>query len=184
MSAGVRVLGRVEPSGRVPPTEPRHDRHAPERPRTPRLPAGQGPRPGPRGGGGPPGRFLREVRAAAKLHHPHIVTAFDAEPVGDSCLLVMEYVPGETLGERVKAGPLPVAEACRAIRDAARGLAAAHAAGLVHRDVKPHNLIREPDGTVKVLDFGLAGIMAGEAVAAAGDGLTGAGMVCGTPDYI
>jgi hypothetical protein len=129
-------------------------------------------------------RFLREVQAAARLHHPHIVTAHDAEPAGDSCLLVMEYVPGETLGDRVKAGPLPVADACRAVRDAARGLAHAHAAGLVHRDVKPHNLIQAPDGTVKVLDFGLAGVGADEAVAATGQGLTGTGMVCGTPDYI
>jgi tRNA A-37 threonylcarbamoyl transferase component Bud32 len=129
-------------------------------------------------------RFLREVRAAAKLHHPHIVTAFDAEPVGDSCLLVMEYVPGETLGDRVKAGPLPVAEACRAVRDAARGLAAAHSAGLVHRDVKPHNLIRDADGRTKVLDFGLAAVAAGEVVAAGGDGLSGTGLIAGTPDYI
>jgi uncharacterized protein (TIGR03067 family) len=129
-------------------------------------------------------RFLREVRAAAKLHHPNIVTAFDAEPAGDSCLLVMEYVPGETLGNRLKVGPLPVAEACRAVRDAARGLAHAHAAGLVHRDVKPHNLILAADGTTKVLDFGLAGVVAGEAVAAHGEGLTGTGMVAGTPDYI
>jgi WD40 repeat protein/tRNA A-37 threonylcarbamoyl transferase component Bud32 len=129
-------------------------------------------------------RFLREVRAAAKLHHPNIVTAFDAESVNDSCLLVMEYVPGETLADRVKLGPLPTEEACRVIRDAARGLAHAHAAGLVHRDVKPHNLIRAVDGTVKVLDFGLAGIRAGETIAATGDGLTGAGMVFGTPDYI
>src|SRR5262249_32005646 len=129
-------------------------------------------------------RFLREVRAAAKLHHPNIVTAFDAEPVGDSCLLVMEYVPGETLGDRVKAGPMPVAEACRAARDAARGLAHAHAAVLVHRDVKPHNLIRAADGTTKVLDFGLAGVAAGESIAQGGTGLTGAGMVVGTPDYI
>ena len=129
-------------------------------------------------------RFLREVRAAAKLHHPNIVTAFDAEPVGDSCLLVMEYVPGQTLGERLEAGPLPVGEACRVIRDAAGGLAHAHSAGLVHRDVKPHNLIRAADGTTKVLDFGLAGVGAGEVIAASGDGLTGAGMVVGTPDYI
>jgi serine/threonine protein kinase/WD40 repeat protein len=133
---------------------------------------------------GATGRFLREVRAAAKLHHSNIVTAFDAEPAGDSCLLVMEYVPGQTLGERLEAGPLPVAEACRAVRDAARGLAHAHAAGLVHRDVKPHNLIRAGDGTTKVLDFGLAGVGAGETVAPASDGLTGAGMVVGTPDYI
>jgi WD40 repeat protein len=129
-------------------------------------------------------RFLREVRAAAKLHHPHIVTAFDAEPAGDSCLLVMEYVPGETLGERLESGPLPLVEALKAVRDAARGLAHAHAHGLVHRDVKPHNLIRSADGTTKVLDFGLAGVGAGEGIAAAGEGLTGAGMVVGTPDYI
>jgi uncharacterized protein (TIGR03067 family) len=129
-------------------------------------------------------RFLREVRAAAKLHHPNIVTAFDAEPTGGSCLLVLEYVDGETLADRLRAGPLPVAEACRAARDAARGLAHAHAAGLVHRDVKPHNLIRAADGTVKVLDFGLAGAAAKEERPLAGDGLTGAGMVCGTPDYI
>jgi uncharacterized protein (TIGR03067 family) len=96
----------------------------------------------------------------------------------------MEYVPGQTLGERLEAGPLPVAEACRAVRDAARGLAHAHAHGLVHRDVKPHNLIRSADGTTKVLDFGLAGVGAGEVVAGSGDGLTGAGMVVGTPDYI
>src|SRR5262245_41023180 len=129
-------------------------------------------------------RFLREVRAAAKLHHPNIVTAFDAERVGDSCLLVMEYVSGQTLGELVQSGPLPIAEACRAIRDAARGLAAAHKAGLVHRDVKPHNLIRDTDGTTKVLDFGLAGVVAGEVVAAKGEGLTGVGMIVGTPAYI
>src|SRR5262245_34330483 len=129
-------------------------------------------------------RFLREVRAAAKLHHPNIVTAFDADPAGDSCLLVMEYVPGRTLGEQLETGPLPMVDACRAVRDAARGLAHAHALGLVHRDIKPHNLIRSADGTTKVLDFGLAGVAAGEGVAAAGDGLTGAGMVVGTPDYI
>jgi uncharacterized protein (TIGR03067 family) len=129
-------------------------------------------------------RFLREVRAAARLHHPNIVTAFDAEQAGGSCLLAMEYVPGETLADRVAAGPVPVGEACRAARDAARGLAAAHAAGLVHRDVKPANLIRAADGAVKVLDFGLAGVAADATAAAGGDGLTGAGMVFGTPDYI
>ncbi|HSQ57713.1 MAG TPA: serine/threonine-protein kinase, partial [Gemmata sp.] len=130
-------------------------------------------------------RFLREVRSAAKMHqHPNVVTAFDAEVVGDSCLLVMEYVPGQTLDELVKAGPLSGAEACQAVRDAARGLAHAHAAGLVHRDVKPHNLIRAADGVVKVLDFGLAGVLAGEVASSCGEQLTGAGMVCGTPDYI
>lgn len=133
---------------------------------------------------GATGRFLREVRAAAKLHHRNIVTAFDAEQAGDSCLLVMEYVEGKTLADLIHFGPLPVPAACQAISDAARGLAAAHAAGLVHRDVKPHNLIQASDGTVKVLDFGLTGVASGEIVAANGDGLTGAGMVVGTPAYI
>jgi serine/threonine protein kinase len=123
-------------------------------------------------------RFRREVRAAAQLNHPNIATAFDADEASGSHFLVMEYVSGETLADIVKRGPLPVADACRAIRDAARGLAHAHAAGLIHRDVKPSNLIRTIDGTTKVLDFGLVGAEADE------PGLTGENMVLGTPDYI
>ena len=122
-------------------------------------------------------RFRREVRAAAKLNHPNIVTAFDADEVGGTHFLVMEYVPGETLLEVVRRGPLPVGEACRAISDAACGLAHAHAAGLVHRDIKPGNLVRSPDGVVKVLDFGLV-------AAGGGEGLTGESVSMGTPDYI
>jgi serine/threonine protein kinase len=124
-------------------------------------------------------RFQREVRAAAKLKHEHIATAYDAEQVGDRVFLVMEYVPGDPLSDVVRDGPLPVAEACRAVRDAARGLAHAHAAGLVHRDVKPGNLIRTPDGTTKVLDFGLVSAAEPE-----GSALTGENLVMGTPDYI
>jgi WD40 repeat protein len=91
----------------------------------------------------------------------------------------MEYVPGENLAEAVKAGPLPPVEACRAARDAALGLAHAHAAGYVHRDVKPSNLIRTPEGFTKVLDFGLVTAD----VEGAGP-LSGVNMVIGTPDYI
>lgn len=123
-------------------------------------------------------RFRREVRAVAALHHPNIVAAFAADEADGTHFLVMEYVDGEALSEVVRRGPLPVADACRAVRDAARGLAHAHAAGLVHRDIKPANLIRATDGATKVLDFGLVG--AGEETA----GLTGANMVMGTPDYI
>jgi WD40 repeat protein/tRNA A-37 threonylcarbamoyl transferase component Bud32 len=123
-------------------------------------------------------RFRREVRAAAQLNHPNLATAFDAEEAGGTHYLVMEYVPGETLAQLVKARPLPVAEACRAVRDAARGLAHAHAAGFVHRDIKPGNLIRTPDSTTKVLDFGLVG--ADDRAA----GLTAENVVMGTPDYI
>jgi WD40 repeat protein/aminoglycoside phosphotransferase (APT) family kinase protein len=122
------------------------------------------------------GRFLKEVRAAARLSHNNIVAAFDAEPAGPSHLLVLEYVEGRTLAEEVAAGPLPVADACGAALDAARGLASAHATGLVHRDIKPGNLIRDPSGAVKVLDFGLAGVGAGEHELA--------GVVMGTLDYM
>lgn len=123
-------------------------------------------------------RFRREVQAAAKLNHHHIATAYDAEQVGAVHFLVMEFIDGETLAERVKKGPLPVAEACQAIRDAALGLAHAHATGLVHRDVKPGNLMRSKDGLVKVLDFGLVAIQDSAPT------ITGENLVMGTTDYI
>ena len=125
-------------------------------------------------------RFRREIRAAARLHHPNIVAVYDAERAGDKHILVMEYVDGVSLDKLVRErGPLPVAEACEYVRQAALGLQHAHERGLVHRDVKPHNLIRGAGGVVKVLDFGLA--------SARGNGegsLTGATVVMGTPDYI
>jgi WD40 repeat protein len=124
-------------------------------------------------------RFRREARAVAKLSHPNIVAAFDAEEAGGVYILVMEYVAGENLGEILSRGALPLADACRAVRDAALGLAHAHACGLVHRDIKPHNLIRATDGATKILDFGLAMAEAGCRV-----GLTSENMVLGTPDYI
>ena len=104
-------------------------------------------------------RFYSEVRAAARLLHPNIVTAFDAGESAGRHYLAMEYVEGETFSELVgRQGPLPVAEAVRLIMGAATGLAFAHAAGIVHRDVKPGNLMLAADGTVKVLDLGLATI--------------------------
>ena len=126
-------------------------------------------------------RFRREVRAAGNLSHPNIVAAHDAEQAGGTHFLVMEFIDGETLAERIEAGPVSVEEACRWVVDAARGLEHARLQGLIHRDVKPHNLIRErATGRVKVLDFGLAGVTAaGEA-----SGLTGGNVVIGTPDYI
>src|SRR3954469_14774833 len=102
-------------------------------------------------------RFRREVRAAAKLSHPNIVHAYDAEQAGATHFLVMEFVEGTDLGRVVRQrGPLPVAEACDAIRQAALGLQHASERGMVHRDIKPQNLIRTLDGQVKILDFGLA----------------------------
>src|SRR5262249_49677820 len=83
-------------------------------------------------------RFRREVHAAARLSHPNIVTAHDAENVGDLHFLVMEYVEGQSLARVLKErGPLPVAEACEYVRQAALGLQHAHERGMVHRDVKP-----------------------------------------------
>lgn len=106
-------------------------------------------------------RFYGEVRAAARLLHPNIVTAFDAGNVAGFHYLAMEYVNGPTLAAWVEqSGPLSIGAAVAAIRDAARGLAHAHAAGIIHRDVKPSNLMRAEDGTVKVVDLGLASVAA------------------------
>jgi WD40 repeat protein/serine/threonine protein kinase len=102
-------------------------------------------------------RFQREVKAAARLTHPNIVTAYDADQAGDIHFLVMEFVEGTSLSQRVaQHGPLPVVEACRYARQAALGLQHAFEHGMVHRDIKPQNLMLTPDGRVKILDFGLA----------------------------
>jgi serine/threonine protein kinase len=126
-------------------------------------------------------RFAREVRAAAKLAHPNIVTAYDAEQAGDLHMLVMEFVPGRSLAEVLhRQGPLPVALACDYARQAALGLQHAFEQGMVHRDIKPANLMLTPQGQVKILDFGLAR-MASES--GPGSGLTASGAYMGTPDY-
>ncbi len=104
-------------------------------------------------------RFYAEVRAAARVIHPNLVVAFDAGESDQLHFLAMELVPGETLSKVVsEGGPLGEAEAVRIIRDAALGLLAAHRAGIVHRDVKPSNIMLLPDGHIKVLDLGLATI--------------------------
>ena len=104
-------------------------------------------------------RFRREVEAAAKLTSPHIVAAFDAGESDGRDYLVMEYVEGRTLADRVKAeGPFEVRRALDCILQTARGLEHAHAAGIVHRDIKPANLIVGDSGQVKILDMGLARI--------------------------
>jgi WD40 repeat protein len=127
-------------------------------------------------------RFRREIRAAARLQHPHIVAAYDAEQAGETHFLVMEYVEGVSLDRLVRErGPLPVAEACAYARQAALGLQHAHEKGLTHRDIKPHNLIRTADGTVKVLDFGLAAVAAEPGDRAL---TTVTNVVMGTPDFI
>ncbi len=128
-------------------------------------------------------RFRRKVKAAARLSHPNIVAAYDAEQAGAVHFLVMEYVEGTDLARWLAAhGPLPADEACDYIRQAALGLQHAHEHGMIHRDIKPHNLMRTPDGTIKVLDFGLARLAA--EVGAAASGVTGQGTLLGTVDYL
>ncbi len=101
-------------------------------------------------------RFVREARAASALNHPNIVTVFDAGEQAGAHFIVTEFVDGLTLRDWVRDERPPLAELVDAVRQAALALAAAHRAGIVHRDVKPENLMRRRDGFVKVLDFGIA----------------------------
>jgi serine/threonine protein kinase len=130
-------------------------------------------------------RFLREIQAAARLSHANVVTAYAALPVGGMLAFAMEYVEGLDLAKVVKAqGPLPVANACYYVHQAALGLQHAHEKGMVHRDIKPQNLMLAREGkrhVVKVLDFGLAKVVREEKETS---DLTGAGKMLGTPDYI
>lgn len=124
--------------------------------------------------------FRQEAEAVARLDHENIVRAFDAERVGDLHFLVVEYVEGVDLARLLEQrGPLPVAEACSHARQAALGLQHAHERGIIHRDVKPSNLILTPSGTVKILDFGLAVVQRFLESAPAADPGSGRG----TPDY-
>ena len=101
-------------------------------------------------------RFEREAKTLASLNHPHIAQIHGIEDSGGTRALVMELVDGEDLAERIARGPLPLDEALPIARQIAEALEAAHDAGIIHRDLKPANIKVRPDGTVKVLDFGLA----------------------------
>ncbi len=122
-------------------------------------------------------RFLREARAAAALNHPGICTVHEIDEVDGRAFIVMEYVPGQDLAARIAAGPLPPAEALRIAQEIGEALRAAHAAGIVHRDIKPRNIRLMPDGHVKIVDFGLAKLAGAEE-------LTRSGAVAGTPAYM
>jgi Tol biopolymer transport system component len=111
-------------------------------------------------------RFTREAQLLASLNHPHIAQVHGLEDAGGAMVLVMELVEGPTLADRIAEGPMPVDEALRLARQIADALEAAHAQGIVHRDLKPANIKITPDGTVKVLDFGLAKALEGEAASA------------------
>jgi serine/threonine protein kinase/Tol biopolymer transport system component len=102
-------------------------------------------------------RFLREARASSAVDHPNICTVYEVDETEDGRLFIaMAYCEGETLKRKVERGPLELAEAVRIAAQIASGLAAAHAKGIVHRDVKPANVIVAPDGRVKIVDFGIA----------------------------
>jgi len=102
-------------------------------------------------------KFNREAQAAARLSHPNIVNIYDVGVMDDAHYIVMEYVPGRTLKDRIKQeGHLSVSDALQVAKDIARALAHAHANNLVHCDIKPHNILMMPDGSAKVADFGIA----------------------------
>jgi eukaryotic-like serine/threonine-protein kinase len=136
------------------------------------------------GRGGGAGRFLREVRAAARLDHPNAVHAYDAGRAGDSYYLAMEYVEGTDLKRLVqREGPLGPDRARDYVRQAALGLQHALGRGVVHRDLKPSNLLLSWRGVVKVLDLGLAHLWA-QGAEGGGERLTAAGQGLGTADYV
>lgn len=124
-------------------------------------------------------RFRREARAIARLNHPNIVTVIDRGEFGKRQFIVFEHIPGENLKEVVeREGQLPVAQALALTHQIARGLAFAHQHGVVHRDVKPQNVLLDESGTAKVTDFGIARSLD------PGEELTQTGTLLGTSDYI
>jgi len=133
-------------------------------------------------------RFAREARSIAALSHPHICPLFDVGREGESDYLVMEYLDGETLADRLINGRLPLDQALRYAIEIAAALSAAHAAGIVHRDLKPGNIILTKSGA-KLLDFGLAKPRPGTRLSGSSDldtdqPLTGAGILPGTLHYM
>src|SRR5258708_839707 len=101
-------------------------------------------------------RFQIEAQSAGALNHPNVLVVYDIGTHGGSPYLVTELLEGESLAERLKRGKLSVGKAIDYAREAASGLAAAHAKGIAHRDIKPANLYLTKDGRIKILDFGLA----------------------------
>ena len=123
-------------------------------------------------------RFRREARAVAQLSHPNVVAVIDAGEDGGHPYIVFEHVEGETLKQRIdRLGRLPIVEAAAYGIEVGRGLAAAHGQRLIHRDVKPQNVLIDPEGRAKVTDFGIARSLES-------DGLTKTGRVLGTTDYV
>jgi len=122
-------------------------------------------------------RFFSEARAAAALDHPNICTIYEIDERDGTIFIAMAFVDGQSLRDRINTGRLPIAEAIEIAGQVAGGLQAAHEKGIVHRDVKPANLIVTIDGTVKIVDFGVAQVLSET-------GITSAGMTVGTVAYM
>jgi hypothetical protein len=124
-------------------------------------------------------RLLRESQAAGQLSHPNIVAVYDVGEQGDTTYIVMEYIVGQTLEQSMAAAPGPraAAESVAILADCARALDYAHSKGVVHRDVKPGNIILQPDGVVKIADFGIAKVMESST-------LTQTAAVVGSPHFM
>ena len=140
-------------------------------------------------------RFKREAQVLALLNHPHIAAIYGFEDSGDTHALVLELVEGPTLADRIAEGPIPIAESLTIAKPIAEAIEAAHEQGIIHRDLKPANVKIRPDGTVKVLDFGLAKLVDNKPDSAGAIGLshsptittpamTMAGVILGTASYM
>ncbi|HEY8106538.1 MAG TPA: protein kinase [Gemmatimonadales bacterium] len=125
-------------------------------------------------------RFQREIKLAARLQHPHILSVYDSGASAGHLWFTMPYVEGESLRDRLRRGALPVGQALRIARQTAQALEYAHQHGVIHRDVKPENILLTPDGNTLVADFGIARPFG----PAAEPGLTTVGLVVGTPGYM
>jgi serine/threonine protein kinase len=126
-------------------------------------------------------RFQREMKLVGRLDHPHVVRAFDADRINRTLYIVMEYVPGHSLGDRLKKGPIPATEMIDYAAQAALGLAHAHEQGMVHRDIKPSNMLLTLDKKVKILDLGLGLLLEADSNATFA---TADGIAVGTVDYM
>jgi len=129
-------------------------------------------------------RWQREARLLASLNHPNIATIHEVHEEPESAgYLVLEYIPGQTLADRLKAGPIPLDEALSVFEQIAEALEAAHQAGIIHRDLKPANIKITDEARVKLLDFGIAKEL-GEQISDQDSTITQPGKIIGTPAYM
>src|SRR5690242_12928120 len=122
-------------------------------------------------------RLIREARAAAGLSHPNIITVYDIQQFADSTRIIMEFVNGDTLSSNLANGGVSTEAALSILSQTASALDYAHSRGIIHRDIKPGNIMIDANGVVKVVDLGIAKLKGGKAI-------TSKGMAVGTPEYM